>query len=220
MDAHMTFEPSPVFSFKFIPARFMHQKESDLPLFQNDMKTLFLSSTLCLLALGASAQDTPDNHVAAAGERIGRVFIGDSKAAVERRLGPPSRTFALGRGLSSELWRGKKPSDSGGRNTLEVVYRGGFATQIEGTSLVWKTPGGLSLSSSRADWEEGLGAPSVSTYDYRGGVRKRYLDWRRAGVALELVRGADSDSSDWTYQKLIVHRTGSPVIPTKGGERE
>jgi len=184
------------------------------------MKQLFLSSTLCLLALGASAQDTPDNHVAAPGERIGRVFIGDSKAAVERRLGPPSRKIVLGRGLNSELWRGKKPGDSGGRNTLEVVYRSGVATQIEGTSLVWKTPSGLSLSSSRGDWEDELGAPSVSTYDYRGGVRKRYLDWKDKGVAVELVKNGDSDSGGWTYQTLIVHRTGSPVIVDKGGERE
>jgi len=184
------------------------------------MKQIFLLPTLCLLALGASAQDTADNHVASPGNRIGRVFIGDSKAAVERRLGPPSRKFVLGRGLNSELWRSKKPGDTGGRNTLEVVYRGGVATQIEGTSLVWQTPKGLSLSSSRSDWEDALGAPSVSTYDYDGGTRKRYLDWRRQGVALELVKSGDSDTDGWTYQKLIVHRTGNSVIPTKGGERE
>lgn len=173
-----------------------------------------------MLALSASAQDIEDNHVAAPGERVGRVFIGDTKGAVVRRLGPPSRTFTLGRGLNSQLWRSKRPGDTGGRNTLEVVYRGGVTTQIEGTSLVWQTPSGLSLSSTRAQWEDRLGTPSVSTFDYDNGSRKRYLDWRRAGIALELVQAGDTNSDDWTYQKIIVHRRGNPVVPTRGGTRE
>ncbi len=184
------------------------------------MKHLFLTATLGLAALGASAQSVPDNRIASPGERIGRVFIGDSRAAVGRRLGPPTKSFDLGRGLSSQMWRSKRVGDTGGYNTLEVVYRNGLATQLEGTSLVWKTPSGLSLSSSRADWEDRLGAPSVSTYDYDSGARKRYLDWRRAGVALELVQDGDSDSSEWTYQTLIVHRKGVSVIPDRGGTRE
>ncbi len=184
------------------------------------MKQLFLTATLGLVALGASAQSTPDNHIASPGERIGRVFVGDPRAAVGRRLGPATKSFDLGRGLSSQMWRSKRAGDTGGRNTLEVVYRNGVATQIEGTSLVWKTPSGLSLSSSRADWEDRLGTPSVSTYDYEGGARKRYLDWRRAGVALELVQDGDSDSNEFTYQTLIVHRSGNTVIPDRGGTRK
>ena len=184
------------------------------------MKHIFLAGTIGLLALGASAQSTPDNRLATAGERIGRVFIGDSRAAVGRRLGPVTKTFDLGRGLTSQMWRSKRVGDTGGYNTLEVVYRGGVAAQIEGTSLVWKTPSGLSLSSSRADWEDRLGAPSVSTYDYESGARKRYLDWRRAGIALELVQDGDLESNQWTYQTLIVHRKGVAVLPDRGGTRE
>ena len=184
------------------------------------MKHLFLTATLGLVALGASAQDIEDNHIASPGERIGRVFIGDTKGAVVRRLGAPSRTFSLGRGLTSQMWRSHRAGDTGDRNTLEVVYRNGVATQIEGTSLVWKTPSGLSLSSTRGDWEDRLGTPSVSTYDYDNGQRKRYLDWRRAGVALELVQDQDANSNEFTYQTLIVHRKGNAVIPDRGGSRE
>lgn len=184
------------------------------------MKHLFLTASVALVALGASAQSTPDNHIAAPGERIGRVFIGDTRAAIGRRLGPATKSFSLGRGLASQMWRSKRVGDTGGYNTLEVVYRNGLATQLEGTSLVWKTADGLSLSSSRADWEERLGTPTQTTYNYDSGARKRYLDWRRAGIALELVQDGDSDSSEFTYQTLIVHRSGNPVIPDRGGTRE
>jgi hypothetical protein len=184
------------------------------------MKQLFLTATVALATLGANAQSVPDNHIAAPGERIGRVFIGDTRAAVGRRLGPATKAFNLGRGLTSQMWRSKRVGDTGGYNTLEVVYRNGLATQVEGTSLVWNTPSGLSLSSSRADWEDRLGAPTQTTYNYDSGARKRYLDWRRAGIALELVQDGDSESNEWTYQTLIVHRKGVAVIPDRGGTRE
>ena len=185
--------------------------------------TLFLAGTLAALTIGAGAQTVPDNHLAEAGGRIGRVFIGDSKAAVGRRLGPATRSFALGRGLTSQLWRGKKANDAGRLNTLEIVYQNGAVRQIEGTSLMWQTPDGLSLASSRSEWEDAFGKPLVSTYGFDDGTRHRYLDWKAKGIALELVSAPDEDgrtTDKWTYQKLIVHRRGSAVIPTRGGTRE
>ncbi len=182
--------------------------------------SLFFAGTLAFLTLGASAAPAPDNHQAQGGSRIGRVFIGDTRAAVGRRLGAPTRTFSLGKGLTSQLWRGKKPGDTGNRNTLEVVYRSGVVIQIEATSLIFNTPGGLSLGSSRGDWEDTYGNPSVSTYDYESGSTKRYLDWKSKGIALELVQNGDSEDEDtWTYQTLIVHRKGYSVIADRGGER-
>ncbi len=180
--------------------------------------SLFIAGTLSLLATGALAQNTDDSHQAQAGTRIGRVFIGDTKAAVGRRLGKPSRVFDLGHGLTSQLWRGKTAGDQGARNTLEVVYRSGIVTQIEATSLIFATPKGLSLSSPRSRWENTYGTPIVSTYDYAH-TRKRYIDWKVKGIALELVRG-DEQGDDWTYQTLIVHKKGVSVVPDQGGTRE
>lgn len=185
------------------------------------MKHLFLTGTIGLVALGAVAQDAPDNHQAQAGTRVGRVFIGDSRVAVGRRLGAPTKTFDLGHGLISQLWRGKKPGDTGNRNTLEVVYQNGLVRQIEATSLVFKTASGLSLSSSRADWEDKLGKPLVGTYDFDNGNTKRYLDWKSKGISLELIAAPDSDGpTNWTYQTLIVHKKGVPVVPDQGGTRQ
>ncbi len=182
--------------------------------------SLFLAGALAVSTLGAFAQTAPDNHQAQAGVRLGRVFIGDSRAAVGRRLGKPTRTFTLGRGLTSQLWRGKKPGDTGRLNTLEVVYRSGVVIQIEATSLVFKTPGGLSLSSARDEWEDAYGKPAQTDYYYdSSGARKRYLDWKRSGIALELLESGDG-GGEFTYQTLIVHRKGYSVIPDRGGVRE
>ncbi len=186
-------------------------------------QTFFLAGALAALTLGAGAQPTPDNHLAEPGVRVGRVFIGDSKAAVGRRLGAASRSFSFSHGLSSQVWRSKKRNDTGRPNTLEVVYQNGVVRQIEGTSLVWKTPDDVSLASSRSEWEDAYGKPLVSTYDFDGGTRKRYLDWKAKGIAVELVsapREADDAPDNWTYQTLIVHRKGNAVLPDRGGVLE
>ncbi|BCM90338.1 hypothetical protein IAD21_02189 [Abditibacteriota bacterium] len=180
--------------------------------------SLLIAGALALTATVSWAQDADDSHQAQAGTRIGRVFIGDTKAAVGRRLGKPARTFTLGRGLTSQLWRSKTVGDQGARNTLEVVYRSGIVTQIEVTSLVFQTPGGLSLSSTRDSWENTYGTPTASTYSYSHS-RKRYIDWKSKGIALEMVRG-DEQGDDWVYQTLIVHKKGNSVVVDAGGTRE
>ncbi|RYX86255.1 hypothetical protein EON83_03260 [bacterium] len=178
--------------------------------------SLYIASALVLIPTLAWSQDTDDSHTVQAGTRVGRIFIGDTKGAVARRLGKPTRAFTLGSGLTSQLWRGKTVGDLGARNTLEVVYRNGIVTQVEATSLVFETPGGLSLSSARSKWENTYGRPLVSTYNYRSGNRKRYIDWKAKGIALELVQGPDA-GDEWTYQTLIVHKKGVAVVPDKNG---
>lgn len=187
------------------------------------MKTPFsIVGVLALIAASANGQeaDAPDNHQAQAGLRIGRVFIGDTRGAVGRRLGKPTKTFVLGSGLTSQLWRSTKTGDQGARNTLEVVYKGSIVSQIEATSLVFQTPKGLSLSSARSSWESTYGKPIVSTFGYDDGSRKRYLDWKSKGIALELTQMGEDEGNNWTYQTLIVHKKGIAVVPDKGGTRE
>jgi hypothetical protein len=184
--------------------------------------SLYIAGTLAAMTTIASSQNANDAYTAQAGTHIGRVFIGDTRAAVGRRLGPPTRTLNLGRSLVSQVWRSKRVGDTGTYNTVEVVYRGGIVSQIEATSLAFKTPGGLSLASKRASWERAYGTPSVSTYSYATGkyLRKRYLDWKSRGIALELVEeGGDTEASptSWVYQTLIVHRRGVSVLADLGG---
>jgi hypothetical protein len=187
--------------------------------------SLYIAGVLALIPTDSWAQKTDDSHQAQAGTRIGRVFIGDTRSAVGRRLGKPTRTLNLGQSLVSQIWRSKRVGDTGTYNTVEVVYRNGIVSQIEATSLVFKTPSGLSLTSPRASWERSYGTPSVSTYSFETGkyLRKRYLDWKSKGVALELVEeGGDTEASptSWVYQTLIVHRKGAPVLVDVGGQRE
>lgn len=184
--------------------------------------TLWIAGFLAVIGIGAIAQAADDTHQAQAGTRIGRVFIGDTKGAVGRRLGKPTRSFDLGEGLTSQLWRGKTTGDQGARNTLEVVFRGGIVSQIEVTSLIFKTPSNLSLASSRSQWERVYGKPVTTTYNYRQYGRKRYIDWKSKGIAVELLADEDETRANdgWIYQTLIVHKKGVPVVVDRGGTRE
>ena len=186
--------------------------------------SLYIMGAVVALAASAKAQNTPnDSYQAQAGLRLGRIFIGDTRAAVARRLGKPTSAFNLGRGLTSQVWRSRKlDADTGKHNTVEVVYRNGIVSQIEATSLVFKTPSKLSLTSSRVQWERVYGKPLVSTYDYNVNGRKRYLDWKAKGMAVELVEDEDETRANdgWIYQTLIVHKRGVPVLVDVGGIRE
>ena len=183
------------------------------------MKPSILVLATLILPFAARAQNVPDQHQVVPGERIGRVFLGDSQATVRRRLGKPSGTFALNNGLISELWKSKSPGAYGIHHKLEVVYKGGVAVQIETSNPIFRTKSGLSIDDDPEDWEARLGKASVSPYyvypqsRYKKGISQQYFDWKRSGLAIETVakgQGVENNT-------LIVHRKGVAVIPDSGG---
>lgn len=182
-----------------------------LPLF------LFATLTLPLAATAQTvfAQSVPDNNQVVPGARIGRVFLGDSRAAVRRRLGKPLKTFALPGGMSSELWRAKTTGAYSIRHALEVVYKSGVVTQIETTNPIFQTKSGLSIDDFESDWSKIYGKPVSRVLDYakRGGITQIYYDWKRSGIALE-TRAQGEGEENIT---LIVHRKGVAVVPDPGG---
>lgn len=182
------------------------------------MKTrFFILTTLALAPFPSSAwaQTTPDNRRIVPGERIGRIFLGDSQAAVRRRLGVPSKTFNLGPGLTSEVWRGSRRPDTDGFYTLEVVYRRGVVRQIETTNPLFKTSSGFDIDDSLASWKARLGKPVVRAFVYpaKGEQLKQYHDWRSTGIAMELIQ----DGEEMLRETIIVHPRGVPVLPDRGG---
>ena len=204
-------------------------KARPLPVILTMKATFFLALALVLAPLGAFGHHERGHHerkhgeendnLAQGGRRIGRISIGDSTASVARRIGAADKTSALGRGLSSLFWREADIGGDGQSHALEVVFRQNRVTQIEVTSLEFETTGGLSLGSTDEDWTDALGKPVQTTYFYRATQeRKRYLDWKAAGLALELVQQDGEDG--WVYQSLIVHRKGGAVVPDRGGKRE
>lgn len=179
---------------------------------------LAVLAALPALTMVARAQsDTPDNLRIVAGSRLGRVFLGDSRATVRRRLGAPTKTFKLPAGLSSEMWRGKEEDEEGNVNTLEVVYRRGVAVQIEATSAKFKTPKGLSSESYVFDWVNAFGQARRTTYNYSGRkARQSYYDWTRRGIALETYPPTDGDKDEYIHT-IIVHRPGVRVVVDPNG---
>lgn len=166
--------------------------------------------TICALALSAlgtshTAWAAPkDNLLIEPGKRLGRVFLGDTPGAVRRRLGKPARTFSLGAGATSELWRS-------GPYTLEVVYKRGKVAQIEATNPVFQTDEDMGIEDSVGAWVDAMGDNlSNSYYSYPNKADQVYYDWKKDGLALE-TRGKEEIIT------IIVHRAGSPVIPDRGG---
>lgn len=185
------------------------------------MKTKTVGMTLCALAFaGHAARAVEDNRLVEPGVRIGRVFLGDTRAAVQRRLGKPAKTFKLKNGLSSELWR-SKATDAGEKpNTLEVLYRRGVAVQIEATSGVFQTRKGLSTFSGIEDWTKSFGDRDGRKFRYanRTPRTQAYYDWVKSGVALETQFFSAHDENDVEeIRTLIVHRRGAKVVPDVGG---
>ena len=197
------------------------------------MKThFFLSASLALLlSSSARAQTTPDQHRIVPGERIGRVFLGDSQAVVRRRLGPSFKKFVLGSGLTSEVWRGARRPDNGGFYTLEVVYRRGVVRQIETTNPLFKTSSGLDINDSLASWKARLGKPVVRYFAFPkpgkkpdiDDITKMYQSWKSSGIAMELVQPGvevfdENNIPPFVRETIIVHPRGASVIPDRGAE--
>ena len=185
------------------------------------MKTKIAGIALCALAFAAhNVKAVEDNRLVEPGVRLGRVFLGDTRAAVQRRLGKPAKTFKLKNGLTSELWRGKTSDADGKTNTLEVVYRRGVAVQIEATSGVFETRKGLSTFSDIEKWTKSFGHRDGRRFRYanRTPRTQAYYDWVKSGVALETQFFSAHDEDDVEeIRTLIVHRRGVKVVPDVGG---
>jgi hypothetical protein len=179
------------------------------------MKNALSILAVLTLATVAKAQTVPDQYQVVPGQRLGRIFIGDSRATVTRRLGKPAKTFKLATELSSDLWRGSKRLDTAQSNTLEVIYRRGVVVQIETTNPVFKTKAGHNILSPGEEWNEFYNRPAISYFRYpkRGNLTYQYHDWKSDGLALELIETEDEPSPE----TLIVHRKGFRVIPDVGG---
>lgn len=161
------------------------------------------------------AQTVPDQYRVVPGQRLGRVFLGDSRVTVRRRLGAPAKTFTFANGFTSDLWRGSKRRDINRFHTLEVIYRRNVAVQIEATSPLFKTAQGLGIESSGEEWFQRYAEPTITflRFPKRGNVRLQYHDWKDVGIAHEL-RSTDVEPQPET---LIVHRRNVAVVPDVGG---
>ena len=180
---------------------------------------LALAGILTPLVAPQIASAAPDRLTVEPGIRIGRIFLGDSKAAVARRLGKPTKTFKLSGGYDSQLWKSKTEFAPGERDTLEIVYKKGVVVQIEVTNPIFETPGGLSLNDTITDWRKKYGVPLEQTRYYTNKSDQRYYDWRKNGVAIESVLDGRGDTAPtFTFHTLIIHKKGVKVLPDPGGE--
>jgi hypothetical protein len=173
---------------------------------------------ITLMPMAAQAQ-TGDQNKVEAGVRIGRVYLGDSKATVHRRLGKPTASFTSAGGLVSELWKGSQNPKTGVPFRLEVVYRRGIVAQIETTNPRFRLANGLNVNSSDSEWWDTYGDPTQRVLKYPKRNREyRYDDWKAKGIAVEQYYQLQRDGSVVSSpETLIVHRKGVAVIPDFGG---
>lgn len=181
-----------------------------------------LTGTLGLLLSATIAQ--ADTKVVP-GVRIGNAKLGASRTATRKALGAPSKTFNLGSGLTSDLWRSKTGKSSEGKlYTFEVVYRKGVAVQIEATSPRFSGPDALSTDSSYESITRSY--PKLKRRSYTAPRTKsqgdtvypdtHYYDDTAHGLAWEFITYDDETMEGERPHTIIVHRRGYRVLPDKG----
>ena len=184
------------------------------------------SAWILVLSTITYAQSNMTNVVP--GKSLGKISLGMSPAQVHKVLGKPDKTLRLSNGLLDDVYKAKKTRDRGAdafprtvRDTVEVLYKGGKAVQLEATSPTFRTRSGLCTLSPLSDLDRIINPKRYSTYGYGGdpgGALKYYLDGQNIGLAFESETSQDVWFNDAPAHAIIVHRKGVPVIPDQGGE--
>ncbi|MGV3722086.1 MAG: hypothetical protein ACO1SX_14340 [Actinomycetota bacterium] len=154
------------------------------------------------------------------GIAIGKVALGEQRSRVYALLGPPQASFMRADGLREDTWRSAPgPKTRHFQHRLTVIFKDNLAVQVEATSPSFKTPGGLSTAVSYERLVKALPNLWVTQYDFNGqeGLELYYDDAAR-GLAFFSVAN-DEVLPESQPDSLIVHRRGTPVLPTAGARR-
>src|SRR4030095_214129 len=143
---------------------------------------LFVCGTCIVLwSLSTFAQD----NLVVPGKSVGSLHIGDTRDAALNTFGKPSKTERLRSGLLKDSWLGPEPR-SGSEETqvfLHVIYRARRVVQIEFNDPKYKTAGGISVSSTLAEFRAQHKRPRVRAFIYDDGEGSGYVGYYYDAVA-------------------------------------
>lgn len=206
---------------------------------------VFLAVLASLTAAGQAASAAPQNSTSAPlvvvpGKSAGKVWLGATRATVHRLLGKPGQTSVrklIGgprggvrylpgtQSMTSVLvdeWLGPVPKDgwSGeGQRRFAVIFHLNRAVQLEWNAPQYRTAGGISVSSSLAQFRRFF-RPVLSSYLFAedgGGFRWYVYDDVKRGLAFTFG-GQDNYDARIQPETLRIHRPGYAVIPDPGGK--
>ncbi|HEX8650662.1 MAG TPA: hypothetical protein VF708_07460 [Pyrinomonadaceae bacterium] len=147
------------------------------------------------------------------GRSAGKIKLGISRQEVHKTLGQPSATYSMEGKLTGDTWMANTGND------VRVIYRGGQVIQVKVTSASFKTPEGLTATSSLAEIQKHHTRLRKTRHfiNDSGGVMIDYYDDVRRGIAFEFA-SVDSETGEFKPYAIVVHRPGQRVIPENGEE--
>lgn len=186
-------------------------------------RPLLLAGVTLITSQLAQAQSFSSSVVP--GRSLGKICLGYTAAQVHRFLGKPSKTLRLKNGLTDDVYRAKKtqlnPNGDSVRDKVEVLYKAGRVVQLEATSPAFFTKSELSIVSTVSALLGSSFHWRVLVYGYDSddsGWQNYYLMDQRQGLTFEF-RGWQEQLMRRSYPTtLIIHRSGSRVIPDVGGK--
>lgn len=164
----------------------------------NQLVTLAGALTL-LLGVRASAGD----WTILPGKSVGRTSLGESRAVVLRRLGPPTETGQGLGGLKDDTWFAKVP----GADFVTISYRAGRVVQITIDNERFKTREGLSATSQVAQVRRRFVHMWQYTHQnhFNNQTHTRFYD-STAGIAFV------STNNSISFDAVTVYRPGHRVV--------
>jgi len=180
----------------------------------------------CVVILAAAQASAKPAPTVVAGQSMGRVRLGFTRAQVIKVLGKPTKTFKLKGGYTDDLWRAKNVgTDRNGeplRHKLEVIYKAGRVVQVEATSPVFVTSSGTSTRSTLSYLTDKHPTFRVLDYGYSdkdgGGWHNYYFVDVRKGISYEYEGWQEDLYRRSMPSTIIIHKPGTRVLPDAGGE--
>jgi hypothetical protein len=183
------------------------------------LRLILAIAFLLVLSLPVFAQD----NLVVPGKSVGSLRIGDARDAALNTFGKPTRTRRLRSGLLKDSWLGPEPR-SGSEETqvfLHVIYRARRVVQIEFNDPKYKTAGGISVSSTLAEFRAQHKRPRVRAFIYDDGEGSGYVGYYYDAVAGGIAFSfgtQDNFDANTIPEALRIHAPGVPVIPDPGGK--
>lgn len=119
------------------------------PFIQRLLPFLTLTFWVCIFSLCLAPTRCLAQPAIFAGEGMGQIHIGETRASVHKKLGKPTKSLRWETlAILQDTWTGKKS-----KSRLVVLYPASSprVAQVETTSPKFYTPSGLSVQSSAAD---------------------------------------------------------------------
>ena len=156
------------------------------------------------------------------GEKIGKIYIGESRQGVIADMGKADSTQSYSPIVLQDRWQAKevKSTSDRGPAVTKVTYKDGVVIQIEVTAGVYSTYQGISTDSTFEDVRRQYSSLKVRAFRYVKGQNSStyyYYDDLKRGIAFK-KSVASMITNDSQPDAIIVTRVGVGSLPDIGGK--